>query len=411
MFDLLGFDGNLPKEKYELEHEKNDIKGLIDEFRDKFSVSPEELDKLKGAIDLKNEEKAKLTEQIDRFSFYSKERSLNRELVEEIEEDISELNSIEYDLKFEIDRLEESISNDISFDLEEVEEIFEQVKINFPDQLKESYQSLVEFNKEITSERNEQISTRLEELKKRYIKVKDRLYKLDDRRTEVLSFLKDQKTFNKFKTYQKDLSKIEAEIARLKEKLESIDKIKKLQEEVRKLNQRIEEKALTIDNIISSQNNEYYKKIRKEFTSFIDKILNAPAIIFLRTNDAGNIEFNAEIQSDDEIEFTAESKGASYKKMLCIAFDMALLVAYSSRSFYRFAYHDGSLEGLDNRKKTNYIDEVRRNCNRNNLQYIFTAIEDDIPKVNSENLYIDNEEIAVTLDDSGVEGKLFKMNF
>lgn len=411
MFDLLGFDGEMPREKYELEQEKKDIENLIDEFKDKFSVSPEEIDKLKGAIELRREEHTKLTNRIDKFSFYSQERDLNRELVEEIEEDISELNSIEYELKYEIERLQDSINDDINFDLDEVEEIFKQTKINFPDQLKKNYEELVEFNKEITSERNEQIFSRLQELKERHKKVKDQLLKLDNRRTEVLSFLKDQETFNKFKNYQKNLSKIEAEIARLEEKLESIDKIKDLRDEIRELDQQIEEKTIAIENAISKQDNPSYKKIRKEFTSFINEILNAPAIIFLKTNKAGNVEFNAEIQSADEIEFTSESKGASYKKMLCIAFDMALLVAYSSNSFYRFAYHDGSLEGLDNRKKINYINEIRKKCAKNNLQYIFTAIEDDIPKTDSGNLYIEDKEIAVTLDDTGVEGKLFKMDF
>jgi uncharacterized protein YydD (DUF2326 family) len=85
--------------------------------------------------------------------------------------------------------------------------------------------------------------------------------------------------------------------------------------------------------------------------------------------------------------------------------------AYAAKSFYRFAYHDGSLKGLDNRKKVNYIDEVRERCRRHNLQYIFTAIEDDIPKEPSGDLYITPDEIAVTLKDSGTEGKLFEMDF
>ena len=40
---------------------------------------------------------------------------------------------------------------------------------------------------------------------------------------------------------------------------------------------------------------------------------------------------------------TSEGKGTSYKKMLCAAFDMAVLETYADKSFYRFVYHDGIL--------------------------------------------------------------------
>lgn len=411
IFDLLGFEGELPKEKYELESDKKDLENIINEFKDKFSVSPDEVDKLKGGIEIRKDERDKLTEEIDSFSFYAKERNLNKELVEEIEEEIAELNSIEYDLKYEIERLKNSYNSKVNFDLDGIDEIFQETKINFPDQLKREYEELVEFNKEITHERNGQISVRIDQLSERHKKVVKRLKDLDARRTRVLSVLKNRSTFDKFKVYQKELSSIEGEIARLTEKLDSIDKIKELREEVRAIDKKIEDKVLEIEQTISDQGSVLYRSIRKNFSNFIKEVLNAPAILFLSMNSADNIEFNAEIQNINEIDFTAESKGASYKKMLCIAFDVSLLKAYSSKSFYRFAYHDGSLEGLDDRKKINYIDKMRSICKERNLQYIFTSIEDDIPTVDKSGMYIKESEVAVTLDDSGREGKLFKMDF
>ena len=95
--------------------------------------------------------------------------------------------------------------------------------------------------------------------------------------------------------------------------------------------------------------------------------------------------------------------------MLCISFDLAVLVAYHKNSFYRFVYHDGALEGLDNRKKINFISVVRRYCIEYNLQYIFTSIEHDIP---SEMLKtFTQKEICLTLNDSGDNGKLFEFSF
>jgi uncharacterized protein YydD (DUF2326 family) len=115
------------------------------------------------------------------------------------------------------------------------------------------------------------------------------------------------------------------------------------------------------------------------------------------------------VTKENEIDITAEGKGNTYQKLLCISFDLSILVAYHKNSFYRFVYHDGSLEGLDNRKKTNYINLIREYCTKYNLQYVFTSIEHDIP---SELLKtFTPREICLTLNDSGDEGKLFEFSF
>ncbi len=129
----------------------------------------------------------------------------------------------------------------------------------------------------------------------------------------------------------------------------------------------------------------------------------------MRQNGQGNIEFKVEVTKDNEVDITAEGKGNTYQKMLCISFDLAVLVAYHKNSFYRFVYHDGALEGLDNRKKINFISIVRRYCVENNLQYIFTSIEDDIPPELRKTFT--DKEICLTLNDSGDEGKLFEFSF
>jgi len=129
----------------------------------------------------------------------------------------------------------------------------------------------------------------------------------------------------------------------------------------------------------------------------------------MRQNGQGNIDFKVEVTKENEVDITAEGKGNTYQKMLCISFDIAVLVAYHKNSFYRFVYHDGALEGLDNRKKINFIKLVRDYCTKYNLQYIFTAIEHDIPLEMLKTFT--SREICLTLNDSGDEGKLFEFSF
>jgi len=209
--------------------------------------------------------------------------------------------------------------------------------------------------------------------------------------------------------YQIDLSKIEGEIARLDEKLKSIDKISMINDRIKKLNLELDDLVIKIKNQIDSNDNKIYPEIRRVFHNVFKYILNAPAIIFIRQNSLGNIEFEVEVTQENELDITGEGKGNSYQKMLCISFDISLLVSYKHKSFYRFVYHDGALEGLDNRKKANYIKLVRAYCQKYDLQYIFTAIEHDIPS-QLFNTFKDDE-ICLVLNDVGDEGKLFEFSF
>lgn len=56
---------------------------------------------------------------------------------------------------------------------------------------------------------------------------------------------------------------------------------------------------------------------------------------------------------DESGNATSADLGHAYRKLLCIAFDLAVLRAHLDDEFPRFVYHDGVLESLDDRKKEN----------------------------------------------------------
>ena len=98
--------------------------------------------------------------------------------------------------------------------------------------------------------------------------------------------------------------------------------------------------------------------------------------------------------------------------MLCVAFDIALLVSYSSHSFYRFVYHDGVLEGLDDRVKQRLIMVAQRICSEYGLQYILSLIDSDIPKnVEDSNQGFPMDAVCLNLNDLDENGKLFMRSF
>jgi uncharacterized protein YydD (DUF2326 family) len=87
----------------------------------------------------------------------------------------------------------------------------------------------------------------------------------------------------------------------------------------------------------------------------------------------------ADYQNPSDLNTTSEAQGTTYKKLLCMAFDLSLLIHYSKKSFFRFVYHDGILEGLDDRIKIRLLNKVKSICEENDLQYVLSLIDSDIP--------------------------------
>lgn len=412
LFDLLGFDGGLLNDKYSLEDDFAKQKALISGLRVQLSVDPEEIDKIRGAIELKRDDQAELGEEIERFNFYEEERKLNRNLVEELESSISELNSEEYEISMELQNIEVSLGNRMGSGFEEIRKVFEETQVFFGEQLVNGYEQLEDFHQQITEERNKYLNERKSKLENRIQEVRKLLKVSNAQREEVFSVLKDRDALRKFKRYQEQLRGIESDILRLENQLANIDKIGQLDSVLDDISERIEDLSGEIRKAVDSRQNEIYREVRRYFRNIVKYVLDSPALLYLKVNSNGNVDFEADIQKSNEVEVTAEGSGSSYRKMLCIAFDMSVLSVYSKRKFYRFVYHDSPLEGLDNRKKTNYLKKMRETCEEQGLQYIFSSIEDDIPKTADGNFKdVSSQEVVLELHDQGDEGKLFKRSF
>lgn len=412
LFDLLGFNGDLLKDKYHKEDKISVLDDRINKLKNEFNVNTDEADKLKGILQIKLNEKESFEENIDNFNFYTKDKKINEELVEQIDNQISTLNTIRYNLAFEKERLQSSLKEEISnINVEEIEKLFAETKIYFPNNLKKEYKDLEEFNKKISTERKKYLLERLTVVDEDLLNVDKELFELDDRKSSLLVILTDKNSYDKFKIYQKNLAKTEADILNINNKLENINKVNNLENEIDVLKSDLVKITKKIKKSIITSN-EHYSNIRKYFYESIKQILHVPAIISIKPNKYGNIDFNADIQDVNETQITAEGFGNTYRKLLCASFDIATLITYQINSFYRFVYHDGIWEGLDDRRKINYLKYIRHISKKYDLQYILTTINSDIPRDENENLInFSPDEIVMTLNDKDEKGKLFEMSF
>jgi uncharacterized protein YydD (DUF2326 family) len=409
---LLGFNGELVRKKYDIEKEINEKDKLLNEMESELKISMSDLNRLKTLMNAKKKKRDEVAEKIDNFDFYFKERDLNKELIEKIETEISELNTKEYNLKYDISQIKESIDKQTEFNIDRVNKLFEEVNVHFPDQLKKSYDELVDFNRKITEERSNFLIENLERKQKELEEVLSRLEQVNNKRNEILSVLKEKDSFAKFKKYQLELVEIENEISKLSNKL---DNLKTLQDIFNEKKELIRE----LDNVVSEEKSDFnsgselFESIQNTFTELVDKILDETAILYYEINNSDNIEFEAKITSLDEDELTSKADGYSYKKMLCVCFDLAILINYNDNRFFEFAYHDGSFESMSDTKKIRYLDTIRNICEKYDIQYILTALEDDIPRTSDEELYnIKENEVCITLDDrENDRGRLFGFGF
>lgn len=415
MFDLLGFDGKLLSAKYENDNARDTVKDFIDNLKSEYSVKTEERDDIVAQIKLVESNYIEIESQIDKFNFYEQDKELINNGVEEIESKISELNSLSYNLNFEIDRLNKSIKNKFAFNLEKVNKVFEESQLYFPEALKKDYESLISFNSQLTIERNKLLKSTLKIKETELKEINNSLIELNGNKENLMSFLKDTDAFKKFKYFQKDLVKIEGQLLKLKEKLNTIDLILGKERERETLHKDIENTVNELKDIYQhTENNLKYSEIRTKFSTFYKKVMDEDAIIYWNINTNNNVDFiPPRVQTKGEIKKeTAKDDGTTYKKLLCIVFDLAILCTYNKESYYRFVYHDDALSQQDNGIKTRLLELIREVTTKYDLQYMLSVIKSDLPTDGDQMpIYFTDEEIILKLHDKDPSGTLFGFEF
>jgi len=410
VFELLGYESQLLIDKLSLEDDIEQKKNIIKVLKEEARININDRDKLAGLLDIKEQEVSESKKTIDKFNFFEQDKSLNKELIEELDNKIQILSTDRYRLAYEINKIEESLSNiSESISIEEIDKLHKEAELYFPNELKKDFQDLISFNEGISKERRKYLAENLEFLKNDFKSVDREIKSLESEKSEKLNFLTEKDSYFKFKEYQKDLSKQEADIERLKDKIKAVDQSIEIEGQISEIQTQVDKAIISIREAVNKRN---HADINRIFNSIITDILGTNALISIVQNKQGNIEYSADYQNPSDLNTTSEAQGTTYKKLLCMAFDLSLLIHYSKKSFFRFVYHDGILEGLDNRIKIRLLNKVKSICEENNLQYVLSLIDSDIPTDEKGEKYVfTNTEICLELNDRDDSGKLFLHSF
>lgn len=407
---VLGLDHEAVHQKYVLDEQiEADIR-LRDQKKSEITYGNADRGALATRIDIARDEIAEMNERLDGFDFQEEEQKISKKVVDEIEARVSDINSELYDVDSDVSQLQRSIASGIKFDMERIANIFEESKIALPDAITRSYEELVDFNKRLTKERNAALKQKITELVAQRDSLIAELTQLNDERQRLLHIIKNADTFRKYKLLQKEYSERRGELTFLEGQLARIDAVEAIDQRLRERRQKRDEQITAIE--VSLQRGSPIKTaVTQLFNRYVKQVLNINGEFIVGKNKSGNLEF--EIRTKDVTGAdTSQHAGHSYHRLLCALFDIAVLKALENTAFYHFVYHDGIFEGFDNRAKLRLLELIRECIASSRIQYILSIIDSDLPRAlhdDNQKIYFSPDEIVVALNDSGDEGRLFKM--
>jgi uncharacterized protein YydD (DUF2326 family) len=409
---ILGFDAPLIEQHYAKEAELAKKQAIAQTVKDELGGSIEDMSKIEGLLLLKQKEAEKKQKLLDAFDFRSQDKDRTKQLVDDVDERIASLNAERYSLNQNRKKILASLEEDqILFNPDEAQRLFEEAGVLFKGQIKKDFQQLIAFNKAITDERRGYLQEERTEVEAELKRVNAELNVLGKKRSEMLSFLSGTDVFVKYKQVSDDMVTLRADITSLERQREGLHRLQELRTEIRALTEARGHLQTQIEADVEKQNSDkssLFSVIRLFFSEIVEEVINRKALLSVSPNREGHLEFKAEIL-DESGNATSADRGNTYRKLLCIAFDLAILRARIEDKFPRFVYHDGVFESLDDRKKENLLVVIRKYAELG-LQPIITLIDSDLPaRADGSEPVFAPEEIVLILHDENEQGLLFKM--
>lgn len=409
---VLGFDHKLVELHYAKLEQLEEKKAVEEAVRAELGGSVDELSKIEGILLLKQSEVEKKQQMLDAFDFRQQDKDQTAQLVEGVNARVAELNSQRYSLNQTRRKIVNSLEEDqILFKPDQAERLFSEAGVLFAGQIKKDFSQLIAFNRAITEERRGYLQEERNEVEAELKTIAEELDELGKRRSAMLGFLSSTDVFEKYKQFTDEVVVLRADIATLEKQRGFLRRLQELRSEIRVLNEECVHLQSQVEEDVEAQNSDktsLFSVIRLYFSEIVEDVTAHKALLSVSPNKSGHLEFKAEIL-DDKGKATSADLGHTYRKLLCIAFDLAILRAHLGDKFPRFVFHDGVFESLDDRKKSNLLKVIREYVDLG-IQSVITLIDSDMPPATEgDKPVFAPDEIILTLHDAGVDGRLFRM--
>ena len=399
---LLGLDITLVGEKYNLKKKQDDIKKTKNIFKNDFVVK----DYFTGNKDVKltlkdlNEKIAILEDNLNQYKVAEDYYEIQKE-ADKISQEISDTHNDIVLLQNNIENIEKSLKISHSSNKNEIEKIYEESNILFPETVKKTLEDLEQFYDSLLTNRK----IRLSEQKKKYIFLveskKQLVNSLNEKLDSLLKYLGEHQALDRFLSLNKNL-------ADLKSEAEILKKYQGLQNEYNKKEIQIEKELVELKEKINNYVNkakenieeitDFFRSIAKKF--YPDKVAGLTINANSREGNQIAFDIDAKIQSDS-------SDGINNVKIFC--YDLTLLFKGKNHSV-NFVFHDSRLyNGIDERQKTIMFKIMHEMFVNIEKQYIATVNQNqlnEVKKILTDDEYkyiVENNTILTLTDDSDTE--------
>jgi uncharacterized protein YydD (DUF2326 family) len=408
---VLGFDSKLLIDQYQAEEVIAERLSRRNILVAEMGETADDAGKVDGLLLLKRKEIRERQKLIDAFDFRRRDAAETKRIVNELDDEIATLNARRYRLAYAQRKIVLSLEEDkVLFDPDAAQELFGEAGVAFEGQLKKSFEQLIAFNRSITEERRQYLKEESMQIAAELEEVAKDLQRIGQERSTALESLGDTDVFKKYKTASDEIVELRADALALERRRDHLRRLQELDEEIaeyrRSLDAIHKDVASDFRNKSGAGEEEIYGRIRLYFSEIVNDVIDRQALINVTLNGENHPEFDAEILGEGG-EVTSAGDGFTYKKLECVAYDLAVIRAHLGQGYPQFVFHDGIFESLDPRKQLELL-KVMRTYSDLGIQHIITLIDSDTPII-AEGDAFNDAEIVLTLNDEGEAGRLFKM--
>ncbi|MCA9497466.1 MAG: DUF2326 domain-containing protein, partial [Nanoarchaeota archaeon] len=334
---FIGLDEKKINEKNLLVKRKADIEKLISGLKVYIKDNDiEKLSNLKPQKILLEEEIKKRERKLKEFKVLDEYKDIERES-NIITKKLEDLNNKIFVESENLKEYQIAYEENTDFNINELEDFYNSIKINLGDNVKKSFTEVVNFNNVLVKNRNEFISEEVEGIKKLLAQYNNEFKELEEKRSKNMILLKNfgaldehNKLTSNLESKKRELFEIESLINKREEIKKYTDLKKKLEEELEDINSKIEKNF--------TNNESRIRDLVILFNKTFERIIKTKGYLTIDTKEVKASQDNNIIFKID----SEKSKSDGIEKAKVFSYDFSLLELNDFKSrISNFLFHDG----------------------------------------------------------------------
>lgn len=402
LFLLLGIDNNLiwqyDNSSVELKNFRADQTRINKQILEQTGKS---VDDFKSDCDIVARKIDKLEKGLENYQFGENTQDLEGK-IKNLNARISHLNKEHLYIATKFKDLQESLKIAIDVDPEEVSVLYSQMYSEFSKFIKKSLDEVVQFRKQISSNRNRFLKERESQYQNKLESIQSEVAALETERSKFYKMLDELSAFDALKNAYNNLVEEKANLSGQLSYVEQLDYIENA------IATKKSSVSKTVAEIVKNKDKLecVVEGIKEVFLDLVDGSVDTDSS---DTNPYFNIEAKAKQNSPLKLTIEVPRGGSLGKgRFKILAFDMTVFISslYRNKNLPSFLIHDGVFHAIAHKTRIKYLNYINRRLSTiKGAQYIVTVNEDEILFPDSEGVNVEldfdlNERTLITLEDN-----------